>query len=139
LTAIDENIGYTQLAALAPDLALIVFSTNELINDIPPSTMIDNIKIIVQRIKECRPYCDIVLVCPSDNASETNVYKHADYEKAMYQLAFDLRCGFFPCKTVLGVYGDYFHNALVADTVPHPNSAGGELLGRSLANELLIL
>lgn len=139
ITAIDENIGYVQLAALALDLAVIVFTTNEMTNGITPSVMVDNIKTIIRRIKECRPYCDIVLVSPSDNATESNTYKHSEYEQAMYQLARDLRIGFFPCKTVIGVHGDYFHNALVADTVPHPNSAGGELLGRTLAKELLEL
>jgi len=137
ITAIDEVIGYTQLAALAPDLAFIVFTTNELYGDIAPSVMIDNIKIIVQRIKEVRPYCDIVLICPSDNAIEDHVYKHSEYESAMYQLGINLKCAFYPCKTVIGIHGDYFHNGLVADTVPHPNSAGGELLGRTLVKELL--
>jgi len=138
-TSIQEIIWTQELVSLQPDLALINFTINEAANNISPEEMISNIRIIVRRIREVRPYCDICLISPSDNAMEVNTYKFAEYENAIYQLSIDLKCAYFPAKTVTGVFGDMLHNVLTGDTVPHPNSAGGELLGRTLVNELLAL
>jgi lysophospholipase L1-like esterase len=138
-TNIPEDIYFPELSALAPDLALINFTINEVYGNVSPVVMIANIRTIIRRIREVRPYCDICLISPSDNAMEVNTYKFAEYENAIYQLSIDLKCAYFPSKTVIGVFGDMLHNVLTGDTVPHPNSAGGQLLGRTLVNELLTL
>lgn len=134
---VGSSVMFAEVSAMAADLAIIVFTTNEKAAGTTPTAMIANIKEICTRIREVRPYCDIVLVSPANNNSESYVYTFSEYETAMYNFSQTWGCGFFPCKTVLGAFGDFSHSVLCTDTVPHPNSAGGELLAKTLINELI--
>jgi hypothetical protein len=138
-TSIAESITLTEVASLLPDLCLICLTTNELTVGTPPATMIANIEVMIRRIRKARPYCDFAIIAPFDNATESTVYPWADYETALWALARKHRAVFFPTRALIGHWGDANKRGLIQDAIPHPTSAGGQLLSGVLLRDFLSL
>jgi lysophospholipase L1-like esterase len=75
------------IAAHCPDLAVYMAGTNDLRNNVLPSTTATNITNFITRAKA--KSCDVLLVMPIPNAEETtHTYTWDAYRQALYGVAY---------------------------------------------------
>jgi lysophospholipase L1-like esterase len=123
--AIQQQI----IAALAPDLVGIQFSTNEQSNLESPPSMVAAYTTMIGRSRAAVPNVDIVLATDPDTANSSNpsFTPTVEYSVAVQDLARSLGVGFMDFYKVMGDYPSANALGLYGDTV-HPNAAGGKAL-----------
>lgn len=123
------------LAALEVDVVCLMFGTNEQANNIAPSLMAERLDTLITRVREARPLCDVVLMCPAENGLAGTSYSMDQYRDAVYSLAWTRGVAFLDYYKLFGPFADYEYsvdgstrNLFAVDAI-HPNPAGGLLLG----------
>lgn len=132
-----------QLAVLQPDLILLDFGSNEVINSgnaLPPSHEAA-VTQVIRRLRAARPDAVIVLATPQDmNFQGRNVSAVRAYAELMRKIAFEQHCLFWDWYRVAGGPGamrDWSARGLANRDQVHLVARGYQLKGELLARALL--
>ena len=119
---------------IAPDLLVLSFTTNEMMNGVPPPTMIANYQTIVSLVRAVRPLCDVLLIQPPETGVSTlgRAYTWAQYDAAVRACAVANGYAYLGVGSFFGPYAANFtdgRNLFSADSGGgtygvHPNAAG---------------
>jgi hypothetical protein len=95
-TQVDATLWQTGVAKLNLNLALILLGTNDKTGNVTPQLYASQLATLVGRIRAALPFCDIVIVSPSDvldNGGTT--YSVAQYASAARTVAASLDVAYF--------------------------------------------
>ncbi len=125
------------IAALALDLAIISFGTNDQAVAATKAAFKASIKAVIDNIRTARPTADILLVAPCENQRGLSM-PISEYAGAMYELAVEYKVGFIDLQPVFGDNpGDYAADSARPWFLPdkiHPDGATG---GRAIVSAVL--
>ena len=126
----------TGLAALAPNLVVIMHGTNDQGSSRTPSAYRTDIDTIITRVRAAAPAADILLVAPCEN-QRANSVAMADYADQLQELAVLRSCAFLDLQPFFGLLPvDYAAGSarpwFNADTI-HPEPASG---GRAIVDAI---
>ncbi len=132
-TGIDETIWEAGIAALEPDVVLIILGTNDKAVPITPTATGANLTTLAARIVAARTVggivrCDVGFVVPGDR-SGSFTYAGQEYADAIRSAAVAAGAAGADGLLSLGAYADADDRGLYAD-VTHLNAYGGQQLGR---------
>ncbi|WP_053027778.1 SGNH/GDSL hydrolase family protein [Staphylococcus haemolyticus] len=140
MTSTDRANYVKQLKRCRANTFGILLGTNEMAQNIPISTYINDLKEIVSRIREAKPLASIFLIAPSGNKYDgKQLHTIEDYSNAQLNVAKDLNLGHVSLYRNLGDYATTNANGLMYTDGVHPNKDGGYAICNVVYNRLLRL
>ncbi|WP_339117602.1 SGNH/GDSL hydrolase family protein, partial [Staphylococcus haemolyticus] len=140
MTSTDRDNYIKQLKRSRANTFGILLGTNEMAQNIPVSTYINDLKEIVSRIREAKPLASIFLIAPSGNKYDgKQLHTIEDYSNAQLNVAKDLNLGHVSLYRNLGDYATTNANGLMYTDGVHPNKDGGYAICNVVYNRLLRL
>ncbi|WP_261008469.1 SGNH/GDSL hydrolase family protein [Staphylococcus haemolyticus] len=140
MTSTDRDNYIKQLKRCRANTFGILLGTNEMAQNIPVSTYINDLKEIVSRIREAKPLASIFLIAPSGNKYDgKQLHTIEDYSNAQLNVAKDLNLGHVSLYRNLGDYATTNANGLMYTDGVHPNKDGGYAICNVVYNRLLRL
>lgn len=132
--AVDATIWEAGIAALAPNLVIILLGTNDHSQDVVPATFSTNITTLITRIRAARANTDILLLSPADN-DLTETYLLTDYVTVLRDLAVSEETAMVDFYLNLPDYTIGNARGLYSNTT-HLNASGGQL-GANLLTRMI--
>lgn len=140
MTSTDRANYVKQLKRCRANTFGILLGTNEMAQNIPVSTYINDLKEIVSRIREAKPLASIFLIAPSGNKYDgKQLHTIEDYSNAQLSVAKDLNLGHVSLYRNLGDYAITNANGLMYTDGVHPNKDGGYAISNLVYSRLLRL
>ncbi|RYD38982.1 MAG: SGNH/GDSL hydrolase family protein [Verrucomicrobiaceae bacterium] len=132
------NKAYFQAAVveLDPHLMTFMWGTNEQYYNAAPATLAASILTLITWVKEVKPLCDFLIICPSQTDFELDghTYGIRDYRDAGRALAISSRTAFADLTQVFGEYDKFKYSAdnstlnLLDSTGIHPDINKGSIV-----------
>ncbi|RYD32677.1 MAG: hypothetical protein EOP86_15150 [Verrucomicrobiaceae bacterium] len=109
ISALNKDFFQSGILAMAPHLVTFLWGTNEQYWNTEPAVMAAAILTLAGWIKEVRPLCDFLLICPAQTRQEAEGHAHGirDYRDAVRAAAVAARAGFIDLTEVWGDYEKY--------------------------------
>lgn len=131
------------VTALAPDFCIIMFGTNEQNGNVAPSALKANVLAIAQKVRDTKPLCDFLFMCPAANGLTGKAYTMAEYSAAVYDAAVEFGAGFISHQQRWGDFAEYEYtsdptlsrNWMGSDGI-HPTTTGGLVITQDTYNFL---
>ena len=134
-TSATSNLWTAGLAALNPNVVMIMLGVNDKENGVVPASYQANILSLVQRARAAAPNADIVLVSPADTGT-ARTYTIWDYATKLESLALQNRLSYLDVYRYFGPYALSNARGLMYNTT-HVNAPGGRLIA-DLATSFLV-
>lgn len=128
-TDVDATIWQAGIAALAPNLVIVLLGTNDHSHDVVPATFGTQITTLITRIRAARANTDILLLSPADN-DLTETYALSEYVTVLRDLAVSEETCMVDFYLNLPDYTIGNARGLYSNTT-HLNASGGQV-GASL-------
>jgi len=127
------------LAAMAPNLVVIMHGTNDQSGAPTPAVFATRIQTLVDRVRAAAPTADILIAMPCENG-RVNAVPMANYTAAAYEVAATNHCAFMDLQYLFGeTFGEYASTSarpwFNADLI-HPEPSTG---GRAIADGVIRL
>lgn len=133
-TDVDATIWEAGIAALAPNLVIVLLGTNDHSHDVVPATFGTQITTLITRIRAARANTDILLLSPAAN-DLTETYDLSDYVTVLRDLAVTEETAMVDFYLNLPDYTAGNARGLYSNTT-HLNANGGQV-GASLLVRML--
>ncbi|UXU58990.1 SGNH/GDSL hydrolase family protein [Staphylococcus agnetis] len=118
----------------------ILLGTNDMAQNVPIADYKRDMKEIISRIKEAKPYASIFLIGPSGNKYDgLQLHSLAEYSDAQYSIAKELDLAHVSLYYNLGDYKTTNANGLMYSDGVHPNKLGGYAISNVIYDRLLRL
>lgn len=132
---LDATIWQDGIAALNPDLVMILLGPNDRGGGVVPDTFAARVKAIAARVTAAVPTADIVFISPTDQSSAATIPMW-DYGYAEQHFAAAFGAGFVNTYDRIGSYATANDLGYYADTT-HLSDSGGALVADELADYLI--
>lgn len=134
--AVNATIWQAGLAALAPNLAIVLLGTNDDSTDVNPATFGTNLTTLVTRIRAAVPLCDVLLLTPAANGLSVGTYSMSQYVTQIRAVAVAQNCMCLDMYLNMASYTDSDSRSLMAGT-SHLNANGGQVYADRMLRELV--
>lgn len=128
---ITMDVWKAAVGALNMDTLTILLGTNDRTGNYTPTAVKSNLFNTITAVKTVNPYCDIALICPSNNLDTARTYTMLQYGVDMYRLAKDFDIPYIDLIPLFGSSNRIAAKGTFASTY-HPNINGGNVVARYL-------
>ncbi|TWR30633.1 SGNH/GDSL hydrolase family protein [Mucilaginibacter pallidiroseus] len=136
----QNDLWKTSTQIINPELATIMFGTNEIMQNVSPADMKVDVQNIINKLREITPNCDILIMAPPETMYEKEhpqKYKTADYGNALYQVAVANNTAFINYAKVFGPFSQAQVTGGIIDTDrTHPGQVGSQMISDAMYNML---
>jgi lysophospholipase L1-like esterase len=133
--AMDATFWQAGLAALAPDVVVIMLGVNEHGANATPAAYSTALGTMVTRVRAALPLADVLLMSPAD-VGTTTTYTMAEYRDAMRTLAYSLDVAYLDGYALLGPYATANTRGLYESTT-HINAVGGRVFAAAIFERMV--
>lgn len=130
----DEDIWNAGLAALAPNLVILLLGTNDHSAEIVPADFYDQMNVITDRIRAARANTDILLLSPTGN-NLSKTYELSDYVTKLRLLAVTESFAMVDAYQLMPSYTIGNSRGMYASGT-HLNASGGQYVANPLVRVL---
>ncbi len=134
--SVDLRIWREQIAALAPDIVIVLLGTNDMNEGSDPAIVGFELMTLVRSIRAAVPDVDIVLAAPSDNGINGRPYTIPEYNDTIRYVARTMKTGFFDGYVLFGPFQKAYNQGYYKDIL-HLSRRGGALYAETLRERLL--
>ncbi len=134
--SVDLRIWREQIAALAPDIVIVLLGTNDMNEGRDPAIVGFNLMALIRSIRAALPDVDIVLAAPSDNGINGRPYTIPEYSDTIRYVARTMKTGFFDGYVLFGPFQEAYNQGYYKDIL-HLSRRGGALYADTLRERLL--
>jgi len=106
LTMADAALWEACIDRLNPQLAILLYSTNEHDINTTPEDFVTHLDTIIARMRVVVPYVDVVLMPASDDGKVGKLYTKQQYRDAVETYAREMGIGFCDIYNLVGNYAD---------------------------------
>jgi lysophospholipase L1-like esterase len=139
--AVDAATWQAGLAALAPNLCIIILGTNDKTAVRVPDAYAANLTILIGRIRAAMPLCDVLLLSPADTG-DIKTYPTAAFDAAMRATAAANNCAMVSGYMGLGLNANAIARGLMDPLATgnsrHLTDEGGRVFANLLLHALRV-
>lgn len=133
--AVDSTIWQASIAALAPDVAIILLGTNDHSGNRLPGDFGADIATLAGRVRSARSLCDVMLLSPCDNGLSGKTYTVGHYSNELRSRAVANSYAFVDAHQAMGTYTNADALGLWENT-SHINEVGAQQVADMLIRVL---